>query len=74
MSKQDQEEFRRHAAECQRMADATRNPADKVRWLSLAQSWLNMLKKTRARGTPQETFAAEETTRGTRQNVSRRPQ
>jgi hypothetical protein len=74
MSKQDHDEFRQHAAECQRMADATNNPADKVRWLSLAQSWLNMLTKTKAHATSPDTFAAEEAGRGTGQKVSRRQQ
>ena len=37
MSKVD--EFRRHAALCQRMADESIRVSDKIQWLSLAQDW-----------------------------------
>jgi hypothetical protein len=38
------EEFRANAEECQRMADGTKNPGDKRRWLQMAQAWLRMIK------------------------------
>ena len=36
----EREEFRCHADECLRMADCTRDPADKAAWMRLAQIWL----------------------------------
>jgi hypothetical protein len=39
------EEFRRQAAECRRMAENAVNPDDKQAWLRLADSWLQMLPK-----------------------------
>ena len=34
------EEFRKHAAECRRMADFTRDKANKERWTRLADRWI----------------------------------
>jgi hypothetical protein len=34
------EHFQRFAAECEAMADGTRNPKDKELWMRLAQRWL----------------------------------
>jgi hypothetical protein len=42
MSKVD--EFRRHAALCQRMADESIRASDKIQWLSLAQDWLALVR------------------------------
>lgn len=42
------DEFRANAEECQRMADATKNPGDKRRWLQMAESWLRMVKRATA--------------------------
>jgi hypothetical protein len=42
MSKVD--EFRRHAALCQRMADESIRVSDKIQWLSLAQDWLALVR------------------------------
>lgn len=39
------EEYRRQAAECRRMAENARSPLDKDAWLGLADSWLQMLPK-----------------------------
>jgi hypothetical protein len=39
------EEYRRQAAECRRMAENAINPDDKQAWLGLADSWLQMLPK-----------------------------
>ena len=44
MSKVD--EFRRHAALCQRMADESIRVSDKIQWLSLAQDWLALVRAT----------------------------
>jgi len=44
MAKFDDEEYRAHAAECQRMADASVREDDKRQWLSLAQSWLGLIR------------------------------
>jgi hypothetical protein len=37
------EDYRQHAADCRKLADQATNPADKVAWLNLANSWLRML-------------------------------
>jgi hypothetical protein len=34
------EHFHRFAAECEAMAEGTRNPKDKELWMGLAQRWL----------------------------------
>ncbi len=34
------EHFQRFAAECEAMANGTRNPKDKEVWMGLAQRWL----------------------------------
>jgi hypothetical protein len=39
------EEYRRQATECRRMAENAINPDDKQSWLKLADSWLQMLPK-----------------------------
>jgi hypothetical protein len=39
------EEYRRRAAECRRMAANAISPDDKQAWLKLADSWLQMLPK-----------------------------
>jgi len=39
------EEYRRQAVECCRMAENAINPDDKQAWLRLANSWLQMLPK-----------------------------
>jgi hypothetical protein len=38
------DEFRRNADECFRMADATRNERDKAAWLRIAEKWLRMIR------------------------------
>jgi hypothetical protein len=40
-----QDEYRANAAECQRMAATARSEQDKLTWLEMAESWLQMLKK-----------------------------
>lgn len=35
----EREEFRQHASECMRMAECTRDPADKAAWERLAEIW-----------------------------------
>jgi hypothetical protein len=39
------EEHRRNAEYCPRMANWTHNEAEKKAWLSLAQSWLKMIRQ-----------------------------
>ena len=51
------EEYRANAAECQRMADRTRNEADKRGWLKMAASWLRMIRQPKV--TVSEKFEAE---------------
>jgi hypothetical protein len=37
------DEYRANAAECQRMADSSRDPNDRATWLKMAASWLSMI-------------------------------
>jgi hypothetical protein len=69
MTKFDEAEYRAHAAECQRMADASAKEADRRQWQSLAQSWLELI-RTRGR-TPDESFDAASGTEGTGQEQSK---
>jgi hypothetical protein len=69
MAKFDEAEYRAHAAECQRMADASAKEADKRQWQSLAQSWLELI-RTRAR-TPNVSSDAESGTRAAGQKQSK---
>jgi hypothetical protein len=62
MKKFDEDEYRAHAAECQRMADASVQEADRRQWLSLAQSWLGLIRTPER--TPTDTFDAETRTKG----------
>ena len=62
------DEFRANAAECQRMADATKNPGDKRRWMKMAENWLRMVAPTRHNAT--ERFDAAERAQGTHQTKS----
>jgi hypothetical protein len=62
------DEFRANATECQRMADATKNPGDRKRWLQMAQSWLRMIKPPRQ--SDGERFDAAERSEGTHQRKS----
>ena len=61
MAKFDEEQYRAHAAECQRMADASAREDDKRQWLSLAQSWLELI---RHREHPAQAPDAESFARG----------
>ena len=71
MSKSD--EFRRNAAECQRMANKTADEGDKHDWLRLAESWLRLIRPS-APGTEKPTtaerFDAQEKSHGTGQEPS----
>ena len=42
MSKRD--EYRRNAALCQRMADQSTDENDRAQWLSVAQSWVGLIR------------------------------
>ena len=67
----DDEEYRRHAAECQRMAAATQNQDDKGRWLQMAESWMRMIRgKSRKQDAASDAFDAEQAERGTGQKDS----
>ncbi len=61
------DEFRANATECQRMAEATQNPADKRRWLQMAESWQRMIKPRQNAG---QRFDAVERDHGTHQTKS----
>lgn len=68
------EEYRVHAAECQRMADATVNQDDRRAWLQMAESWLRMAGQAdligRSDQTASEKFDATEKQIGTHQDKS----
>jgi hypothetical protein len=67
------DEFRRNAAECQRMADKTADEGDKRAWLRLAESWLRLIRPIMPgteKRTPAEQFDTQEKTQGTRQTPS----
>jgi hypothetical protein len=66
MSKND--EYRANAAECQRMAEITKNPAEKQTWLEMAASWLRMVKQPRPSAS--DKFDAATLARGTGQKKS----
>jgi len=51
------EEYRLNAEECERMARSSRKESDKQDWLSLAQSWRQMIKPERA---PEENVEASD--------------
>jgi hypothetical protein len=66
MSKTD--EYRANAAECEKMARATRNPNDKATWLKMAADWLRMIPQPRPSAS--DKFDAAERAQGTRQTNS----
>jgi hypothetical protein len=72
MSKSD--EYRRNAAECQRMAESTRNEGDRRSWLRLAESWMRLIggdsKKARSSQEAAENFETQRRARGTGQRDS----
>ena len=41
------DEFLKHAAECQQMARATRNPASKATWNRMAERWLQCAERAK---------------------------
>jgi hypothetical protein len=41
------DEYRAHAEECQRMADASPREDEKQQWLLLAQHWLALIRANR---------------------------
>jgi hypothetical protein len=40
------EAFREHAYDCRRQAEWSRDPADKARWLMIAEKWLKIARET----------------------------
>jgi len=61
-------EYRANAAECQRMAEISRNPAEKQMWLEMAASWLRMI--TQPSPSNSDRFDAAEKAQGTGQKKS----
>jgi hypothetical protein len=66
MSKFD--EYRANAAECQKMARLSRDPADKAAWLGMAEDWLRMLPQPKRSAA--DKFDAAEKAQGTGQPQS----
>jgi len=44
------EEYRRHAGECVRLAQAAQSPSDKALLLRMAESWLRLAEQAESRG------------------------
>jgi hypothetical protein len=42
------DEFLKHAAACQQMAKATRNPASKATWNRMAERWLQCVERAKS--------------------------
>jgi hypothetical protein len=64
-----QDEYRRNAAEAQKMADRARSDHDRASWLRVAQGWLSLL--TKRPQTAQESFDQETSDKGTGQDESK---
>ncbi|WP_322596959.1 DUF6894 family protein [Bradyrhizobium sp. SEMIA] len=62
-------EYRRHAAEAQKMADCARNDDDRASWLRVAQGWLGLLRKSPQ--TDQEAFDQAVSEHGTAQEQNK---
>ena len=65
----DDDEYRRHAAECNRMAASTRNDNDKSRWLKMAESWMRMVRSD-SNDQSSNNFDAAQAEKGTGQKNS----
>ncbi|WP_426613739.1 hypothetical protein [Bradyrhizobium sp. McL0616] len=61
-----QDEYRRNAAEAQRQADRAINEPDRAAWLRLVEGWLSLLPKRRR--SPQESFEQQLSDEGTGQD------
>jgi hypothetical protein len=44
------DEFRKHAADAQQMADRVISPIDKQSWLRIAQGWLSLIRNPKPTG------------------------
>ena len=66
MSRDD--DYRKQAADAQRMADNTANQIDKESWLRIAQGWLSLIRKPKRTATDRFDDALHR--RGTRQKDS----
>ncbi|HET9245423.1 MAG TPA: hypothetical protein VFO15_06435 [Xanthobacteraceae bacterium] len=56
------EEFLRHAADCQRMAKFTRDPASRATWSRMAERWLRcaeVFKSQRAAPKPAKRYRSD---------------
>ena len=42
--------YRRHAAECRRRAEKTRNASDKAQWQTMAEHWLRLVRNNADKG------------------------
>lgn len=62
------DEYRKQAADAQRFSDRAVSAVDKAAWLRIAQGWLALIR--RPKQTEQETFDAEVKAHGTGQDTS----
>jgi hypothetical protein len=62
------DEYRKHAADAQRMADRVISPIDKESWLRVAQGWLALISKPQQ--SAQQAFDDDAKARGTGQDDS----
>ena len=66
------ERYRKSAAEAQAWADKARTEQDRAAWLRVAQGWLSLIRKRP--NTAQEDFEEAAQQRGTHQDISDRSQ
>ena len=64
----DSAQYRAHAAECQRMADQSKDLDDKRRWLEMAERWMRMIAAPAQ--SADDAFDEQEHTLGTHQAKS----
>jgi hypothetical protein len=64
-----EDEYRRNAAEAQKMADRARGDVDRAAWLRIAQGWLGMIRSRPQ--TAQEDFDQAVSEKGTGQDENK---
>ena len=65
------DEYRKQAADAQAFADKSIHETDKVAWLRIAQSWLALIRKpTKSQQSASDKFDAAEKAQGTNQERS----
>ena len=73
MTDHSDEYYRRQAHDAEMQAQRAISPQDRATWLRLAQQWLGLIRRERAR-TASEAFDDAVKERGTHQDISNEPQ